>query len=78
MPSSPHEILKAFLSVMATTEDASWVLYVAATFQIALLIAGLSKRARRHSILVVLVAISQLILPVLLAVGFYYATKPVA
>lgn len=70
-------LFQGFLAAMADSQF-SGIFYFAAVFQMTLLIAGFFKRARRHSLLVALVAISQLILPVLLALGFYYATRPVA
>lgn len=68
---------QGFLAAMADSQF-SGIFYIAAAFQMTLLIAGFFKGVRRHSMLVTLVAISQLILPVLLAFGFYYATRPVA
>lgn len=72
--------LTPFQGLLAAMADSqfSGPFYVAAMFQIALLIACFSKRVRSHAMFAVLVAISQLILPALLVLGFYYVTRPVA
>lgn len=67
---------EGFLAAMADSQF-SGIFYAVAIFQIAVLAAGLSERARRHPMLAVLIVISQLILPVLLAFGVYYATRPI-
>lgn len=67
---------QGFLAAMADSQFSA-IFYVVAIFQIALLVAGFSERARRHPMLAMLVVISQLILPTLLAFGVYYATRPI-
>ena len=78
MPPNAQEVLKTFLSVMATTEDVAWLFYVVALFQISVAACHLNKNFRNKRILTILMTISALLLPVLLIVGFYYAMRPVA
>ena len=78
MPPSPHEVMKALLSAMADTKNVSWVFYSIAVFQIAILLAGLSRRVRTHALFAILVALSQLALPALLAFGIYFSLGPPA
>jgi hypothetical protein len=78
MPPNSYEVMKAVLSAMADTEDISWIFYIIAVFQIATLLAGISKRVRANSVFLMLVAVSQLALPILLAFGVYFSLQPPA
>ncbi|WP_146744549.1 hypothetical protein [Herbaspirillum rubrisubalbicans] len=73
-----QEVLKAFLATMATTEDASWVLYVIAFLQISVAAFHLKTGLRHQPISTILLVVSSLLVPLLLIVGFYYAMQPVA
>ena len=69
--------LEGFLAAMADS-DLSTPFYVAGLFQMTLLFLGVSKTISSQSWYRVLVGIALLILPVLLAVGVYFAMQPVA
>ena len=72
-----HTYLGALLATMADT-PASWVLYLACVFQLAVAVALYFKRFRNSRIFPFIAAIALLIFPVLLAVGVYSATLPPA
>ncbi|WP_413459848.1 hypothetical protein [Herbaspirillum huttiense] len=71
-------MLKAFLATMATTEDASWILYVVALFQVSVAVLHLEKRFHHRTISTILLVVSALLVPLLLIAGFYIAMRPVA
>lgn len=79
MPPSRYEVLQAFLSAMATTEDASWTLYLIALLQLLVGASLLFKGVRHHKMATALLLVSLLALPALLALGYFLATtRPVA
>ena len=77
MPPSTEEVIKTILSVMATTEDFSWILYVAALFQSSIAVCILFRRFRNQRFSVPLIVVSLLILPTLLGIGIHYTTQPI-
>lgn len=77
-PPDAQDVLKAFLATMATTEDASWIFYVVASFQISVAALHLKKGFRHQRISAILLVVSALLIPLLLIAGFYCAMRPVA
>jgi len=65
-----QEVLKTFLATMATTEDASWIFYVVALFQVSVAVLHLEKRFRLRTISTILLLVSALPVPLLLIAGF--------
>ncbi|MCK9193755.1 MAG: hypothetical protein M0P19_07760 [Nevskia sp.] len=68
---------EGFLAAMADSQF-SWVFYLIAFFQTSITACHLIKIFRNNRIANILMVISSLIIPVLLIVGFYYATRSVA
>lgn len=69
--------LEGFLAAMADSQF-SWLFYLIAVFQTSVAACHLIKGFRNRRISTVLMVISSLIVPALLIIGFYYATRPVA
>lgn len=69
--------LQGFLAAMADSQF-SWIFYLIALFQVSIAAIHLTKRFRSSRIATPAIIVSSLMVPALLIIGFYYATRAVA
>ena len=69
MPPSTQEITKTVFSVIADTEEVSWIFYLVAAFQITIFSLGFIKSMRQKRWYVFITAVAILAFPAILFIG---------